>query len=146
MVFEGNLPRRTKYHRQVQWLTFPTRRAFDAWYELILAHGGEGAVIKSDNGEVWKRKPVTDIDAVVIGHIEGKGRHVGRLGALLVRFEDGLEMKLGGGFKDHERENPPKVGAVVKIYHQGWTSKGLPRFAQFGGERVEDTLKFNEGR
>ena len=36
-----------------------------------------------------KLKPQQDGDAVVIGHLPGRGRHAGRLGALRLRRADG---------------------------------------------------------
>jgi DNA ligase-1 len=49
----------------------------------------------------------------VIGHEAGKGRLHSTLGALLVREESGCEFKIGSGFDDKQRENPPEIGSVV---------------------------------
>jgi DNA ligase 1 len=110
----------------------------DAFYSGVLAEGGEGIIIRDPAGVCVKRKPITDDDAEVIGHIDGKGRHVGRLGALLVRDRDGREFRLGTGLTDAERRNPPSVGSFVTFKFQGRTAAGIPRFAAFVGRRTEE--------
>ena len=72
-----------------------------------------------------------DADAVVIGHVAGRGKHAGRLGALRVRNAQGSEFLIGTGFSDGQREQPPAVGTWVTFTHRGYTGGGVPRFASF---------------
>ena len=72
-----------------------------------------------------------DAEAVVIGHLPGKGRNAGLLGALRVRAADGREFALGTGFSDAQRREPPAVGATVTYRYRELTAKGQPRFARF---------------
>jgi DNA ligase-1 len=105
----------------------------------VVAGGGEGLMLhRADapyqtgrSGALLKMKPVHDADAVVLAHLPGRGRHQGRLGALLVRAENGAEFRLGTGFSDALRDAPPPVGAVLTYTHRGHTPSGLPRFASF---------------
>lgn len=105
----------------------------------VVAGGGEGLMLhRADapyqtgrSGALLKLKPVHDADAVVLAHLPGRGRHQGRLGALLVRAESGAEFRLGTGFSDALRDAPPPVGAVLTYTHRGHTPSGLPRFASF---------------
>ena len=53
------------------------------------------------------------------------------LGALLVENGDGLRFRIGTGFKDKDRKNPPPIGTVITYKYFGKTNKGLPRFASF---------------
>ena len=78
-----------------------------------------------------KLKPLHDAEATVLGHVAGKGRHLGRLGALRVRTREGGTFLIGTGFSDAEREAPPPVGAVVTFTHRGFTRTGAPRFASY---------------
>jgi DNA ligase 1 len=78
-----------------------------------------------------KMKPWEDAEAVVIGHVPGKGKYAVVLGALRVRTSDGREFSLGTGFSDEQRRNPPPVGAVVTYRYHDLTVGGLPRFASF---------------
>jgi DNA ligase-1 len=79
-----------------------------------------------------------DREATVVAHLPGKGRHLGRLGALLVEDADHRRFRIGTGFSDAQRENPPPVGSVVTYRYRGLTATGLPRFASF--MRVRETF------
>ena len=39
--------------------------------------------------------------------------------------------KIGTGFSDSERKNPPAIGSIVTYKYFGLTNKGIPRFASF---------------
>jgi len=78
-----------------------------------------------------KVKPYDDAEATIIAHEPGKGKYVGKLGALRVRTDDGREFSIGSGFTDAERESPPPLGTVVTYRFEGLTANGLPRFPSY---------------
>jgi len=84
-----------------------------------------------------KMKPWEDAEAVVVGHVPGKGKNAGMLGALRVRTADGREFSLGTGFTDKQRSNPPPIGTTVTYRYRDLTNTGMPRFASFLRVRVE---------
>jgi len=104
-----------------------------------VADGAEGLVLhRSDalwapgrSDALLKFKPMQDEDARVVGHLPGKGRNAGRMGALLLELPDGQRFALGTGFTDAQRESPPALGTVVTYRLRDHTPKGLPRFASF---------------
>ena len=55
----------------------------------------------------------------VIQHLPGKGRNQGRMGSLLIELDNGIRFRLGGGFKDAERQNPPAPGARIFFKYYG---------------------------
>ena len=59
------------------------------------------------------------------------------MGALLVETPEGQRFKLGGGFSDAERGQPPAIGSWMTYRFNGLTSSGLPRFARFLRERPD---------
>ena len=111
----------------------------------IVKAGGEGLMLhradalyetgRSDT--LLKMKPWEDAEAVVIGHLPGKGKYAGVLGALRVRSDDGREFSLGTGFTDTQRRDPPPIGATVTYRYHDLTRHGLPRFASFLRVREE---------
>ena len=101
--------------------------------------GGEGLVLHRANA-LWapgrsdalrKLKLQPDEEARVVAHLPGKGRHAGRLGALLMELPDGQRFALGTGFTDAQRNAPPAIGSVVTYRYRDRTPKGLPKFASF---------------
>ncbi|MBN9203178.1 MAG: DNA ligase [Methylibium petroleiphilum] len=113
--------------------------ALQARLASVVAQGGEGLMLHradapyvTGRSEVLlKLKPLQDGEAVVVGHVAGKGRFVGQLGALRVRTPQGREFALGTGFSDAQRASPPPRGTVVTYTYRGTTARGLPRFASF---------------
>lgn len=107
--------------------------------DAVVAGGGEGLVlhradapfVSGRSPAVLKLKPLDDAEAEVIGHVEGRGRLQGRLGALRVRTVDGTVFLIGTGLTDAVRDNPPPVGAWVTYTHRGLTERGVPRFASY---------------
>lgn len=105
----------------------------------VVAGGGEGLMLhRADapyqvgrSAALIKMKPLQDAEARVVGYIAGKGRHVGRVGALLLETDDGRHFKLGAGLSDSMRDNPPTVGSRISYRFRGLTPEGLPRFASY---------------
>ncbi len=99
--------------------------------EGLMLHRGDAPYRAVRNDDLLKVKTHEDAEARVIGHLPGKGRHAGRLGALLVQTPEGVRFKLGTGFSDAQRESPPAVGAWVTYRFRGLNDSGVPRFASF---------------
>lgn len=124
----------------------PDRATLQRRLDAVMRAGGEGLVLhRADSpyhtgrsDALLKFKPMQDAEAEVIGHVPGKGKHLGRLGALRVRTPEGLRFQIGTGFSDAVRENPPPIGARVTYRYRGFTARGVPRFASY--LRVRDGL------
>lgn len=105
----------------------------------VVAQGGEGLMLRKFDSryragrsdDLLKLKLHEDAEAIVIAHLPGKGKYKGMLGSLLVETPDGKRFKLGSGFSDQERQQPPPIGAIITYKHYGKTRNGIPRFASF---------------
>ena len=106
----------------------------------VVRGGGEGLMLhrgaslyRAGRGEdLLKLKTHDDAEARVIAHLPGKGKHAGRLGALMVETPEGRRFALGTGFTDAQRADPPPVGSWVTYRFRGLhEGSGLPRFASF---------------
>ncbi len=114
--------------------------------DRVVAGGGEGLMLHRGSSlytagrgdDLLKLKTHEDAEAVVVGHLPGKGRLTEMLGALLVETPEGLRFRLGTGFSDEERRNPPPLGATVTYKYYGRTRNGVPRFASF--LRIRDEI------
>lgn len=103
--------------------------------EGLMLHRADAAYVTGRSDVLLKLKPLYDAEAKVIAHIAGKGKYKGKLGALLVETPEGIRFKLGTGFSDAQRANPPKIGEVVTYTYRDVTQKGKPKFASFLRER-----------
>jgi DNA ligase 1 len=102
----------------------------------VIALGGEGMMIRDPNSNyeyrrsdrMLKVKQAYDAEAVVLQKIKGTGRCSNMMGALLCRNNDGIEFKVGSGFTDVDRRNPPKLGSIITYKYYETTKSGKPRF------------------
>lgn len=119
--------------------------------EKVEHKGGEGLMLVDPGSRyvprrtqsLFKVKSFEDDEGVVFRHVPGKGRNVGRMGALWLRDKEGLEFKVGSGFTDAEREQaatlfPP--GTVITVQFFERTPKGKPRHPSYMRVRDEEPL------
>lgn len=106
-------------------------------------NGGEGVMLRHPtmpyqggrSNQLLKLKSVYDAECVVTQHHAGKGKYTGMLGSLSCKNALG-EFKIGSGFKQQDRLNPPAIGSTITYQYRGFTRKGLPRFATYLRIRV----------
>ena len=105
----------------------------------IVALGGEGLMLHHKhamyklgrNKALLKLKPYQDDEAIVLKHIQGKGKYQRMMGSLMVENEEGIIFYIGTGFTDQQRQHPPKIGDVVTYRYRGLTRHGVPKHASF---------------
>lgn len=110
--------------------------------------GGEGLIVRKPytlyirgrSREILKVKSFLDMEAVVLAHVPGKRRNQGRLGSLLVELPNKLRFKIGTGFSDEERKNPPPVGSNITFKYYGFYASGRPKFPSFQRIRPDISL------
>lgn len=108
--------------------------------------GAEGLMLRHQqapyrggrSSDLIKLKAFDDAEATVVAHLPGKGKFRGMLGSVLVRLDNGRELRIGSGFTDAERLAPPPVGSRITFQYQGYTSTGLPRFARYWRHRNDE--------
>ncbi|MDO9227535.1 MAG: DNA ligase [Pseudomonadota bacterium] len=123
----------------VDQVRFADQAALQRRFDEVVKGGGEGLMLhRADapyragrSDDLLKLKPWDDAEAVVVAHLPGKGKYAGKLGALLVELPDGRRLRIGSGFSDVQRTDPPAVGATITYRYRGLTATGLPRFATF---------------
>lgn len=105
----------------------------------IVKAGGEGVMLRyaksSYRGgrsfDLLKLKKSDDAEAVVLRHIAGKGKYRGMLGSIKVKDARGKIFRIGSGFTDDMRRDPPAIGSIITFKYQGYYRSGLPRFPVF---------------
>lgn len=107
------------------------KQVVDAGGEGLMLHRADAPLASGRSDLLLKLKPLADAEAVVVRHEPGKGRLAGQLGALELQTPDGLHFKLGTGFTDAQRRDPPPIGATITYRYRDLTPSGKPRFASF---------------
>ncbi len=124
---------------------------FEAFAEAVIANGGEGAVAREPNApyerkrskNALKYKKFKDAECEVTAINAGTGKYAGLMGSVTCKslgaagsntdeqIPHGVKFKVGSGFSDAQRANPPKIGSIITYKYQNLTAKGLPRFPIF---------------
>jgi DNA ligase-1 len=125
--------------RMVEQFRVADAAALQRKLDVVVKAGGEGLMLhRADapyrvgrSDDMLKLKPWDDAEAVVVAHQPGTGKYTGKLGSLLVQLPDGRRLRIGSGFSDAQRADPPPVGATITYRYRGFSATGLPRFATF---------------
>lgn len=99
--------------------------------EGLMLHRGDSLYRAVRSDDLLKVKTHEDAEAQVLGSVPGRGKYVGAMGALLVQSPDGRRFRIGSGFSDALRQQPPPTGTWVTYRYRGLHDSGLPRFATF---------------
>lgn len=128
-----------QYWQVIAQFRLPDHQALQATLQQLEQQGAEGLMLHHQDAlyktgrssDLLKLKSYQDTEAEVIGYRPGKGKYEGMVGALIVKMPDGHTFAIGSGLTDALRQNPPPIGALVTYRFNGFTKKGLPRFARF---------------
>ncbi|MFA7083812.1 MAG: DNA ligase [Arcobacteraceae bacterium] len=107
----------------------------------IIKKKGEGVMIKNPNtpyesgrtSNLLKVKKFQDTEGIVIGINYNNIL----LKSLVIELPSKVKFNLGNGFTKAQRQNPPKIGAIVTFKYYGLTKNQKPKFASFLHERKD---------
>ena len=77
--------------------------------EGLMLHRADSLYHSGRSDDLLKLKPRQDAEATVIEILPGKGKFSGMMGALVVKDKRGHIFRIGSGFSDNERRNPPSL-------------------------------------
>jgi DNA ligase-1 len=117
--------------------------------QSVVEDGGEGLMLhratalyrNGRSDDLLKLKQFSDAEATVIGYRPGKGKFAGMTGSLKVRSDDGVVFFVGSGLTMQQRADPPPISSRITYRYQGFTKRGVPRFAVFLRVRDETPLQ-----
>lgn len=145
----------------------PVRDYLEKLYELlddVVARGGEGLMLR-DPTSIWtpkrantllKVKPMEMDEGEIVGYTAGKGKYIGMLGAVIVKWNGGTfelsgftdqERRLTKDASDwamtHEGEVLPSfcshrsfpLGTLIRFKYTSLTDSGVPREARYARGR-----------
>lgn len=114
----------------------------DDFFTKLCALGAEGVMLRAPGSKyenrrsanLLKYKPFDSAEALMIGHESGQGKYDGRVGALILKWNE-VVFKVGSGLTDILRNTPPPIGSTITFGFCGLTDGGIPRFPTFISER-----------
>ena len=124
----------------IEQIPINSHKEVNEFLNSVLAKGGEGAVVRDPNSpyingrsdKILKVKKFLDSECEVLQIYKGKGKFKGKMGSVLCRdIKSKAEFRLGSGFSDEIRANPPKIGQILTYKFQNLTKNGKPRFPVF---------------
>lgn len=134
----------TPYIEIIEQIPIKDKTHLNQFFEQIQQVGGEGVVVRNPNSpyiqgrsaQILKLKTILDEECTVIAHHRGKGKYADKLGAVTCENHRG-RFRIGSGFSDKERENPPAIGSLITYKYRGLTENGKPRFATYWRVRTD---------
>lgn len=128
----------------IEQIPIKNRDHLQKFFVDIQRLGGEGVVIRNPNApyihgrsaQILKLKAVFDEECTVVAHHNGRGKYADKLGAITCENQRG-RFRIGSGFKDKDRRNPPPIGSIITYKYRGLTEAGKPRFATFWRQRQD---------
>ncbi|WP_456407108.1 DNA ligase [Thiolapillus sp.] len=103
----------------------------DAGGEGVVLHNPESLYETGRSPNALKVKRFDDMEGTVLGYRPGKGKYLGKVGALWVEIEGGTRFFIGSGLNDEQRASPPAIGSLITFKYHGFSGNGVPRFASF---------------
>ena len=115
------------------------REDLQAFLKSVEKLGGEGVVVRDPNAayinkrtsKALKVKSFQDAECEVMKILKGKGKYSGKMGSIECKLSNTTLFKIGSGFSDAQRSNPPKVGTIITFKYKEMTKYGKPRFPVF---------------
>lgn len=99
--------------------------------EGLMLHRADAPYVTGRSDVLLKLKPWLDTEAVVVGHVPGKGKYQGMTGALVMEMPDGTRFRIGSGLSDALRRTPPPLGTRITYRYLNLTKNGVPRFPRY---------------
>ena len=129
----------SQYIKVIQQIQIKNKKKLDNYLKKIEKKNGEGIVIRDGSLEYYtgrnksalKLKNFIDSECKVVGHNKGRKKYLNIMGSLSCKLSNGKTIKIGTGFTENERINPPNIGDLITFKYYGFTSLGNPRFPVF---------------
>lgn len=144
-VLEDYLRKNPSPHLKVLTQTLiKNKQHLENFLEEVTSHKGEGVVVRNPNtlyetgrlSSALKVKKYFDTECQVLKILSGKSKYQGKMGSVLCQTADGRQLKIGSGFKDKDRNNPPTIGSEITFKYYGFTKKGKFKYPVYLRQRL----------
>ncbi len=110
------------------------------FFHQIKHNDGEGIILRKNdtpyltgrNKSALKFKVFFDSECIIKGYKKGTGKYTKVMGSIICEDKDlGKIIKIGSGFDDFIRENPPKIGTIITYKYYQKTKNNYPKHPVF---------------
>jgi DNA ligase-1 len=116
-----------------------SKQALQNFLNVVVMSGGEGVVVRNPKtlyqtgrlSSALKVKKYLDTECRVVKILQGKGKYRNKMGSVLCQLDNKNTVKIGSGFSDDWRNNPPEIGTQITFKYYGLTKNGKYRFPVF---------------
>ncbi len=128
-------------------ISIKDKKELEHFLTKIEKKGGEGVVVRDPKAlyiakrtnKALKVKTFLDKECRIIAYNKGHGKYQNLMGSVTCKMDNNVTFKIGSGFSDKQRENPPAIGSLITFKYKEMTKYGKPRFPVF--LRVRDAKK-----
>ena len=132
-------PYRSERLKIIAQIPIKSKKSMIIYLHKLEKKGAEGLVVRDPlahyidkrTSKALKVKSFLDDECKVVGYTQGKGKYFGMMGAIKCQLPSGILFKIGSGFSDIERKNPPHIGSKVTFKYKELTKYKKPRFPVF---------------
>ncbi len=125
--------------RLIKQTLIKQQKEVEKFLNKVTHQGGEGVVVRNPAtpyqtgrlNSARKVKPYYDAECTVKAILPGKGKYLDKMGSILCQTKRSKYVKIGSGFTDFERQNPPKIGDEITFKYYGFTKKGKFKYTVF---------------
>ena len=132
-------PYKSEKLKIIPQIPIKSKKAMLEYLHNLEQKGAEGLVVRDPlapyidkrTSKALKVKTFLDAECRVVGYTQGKGKYLGMMGSLKCAIPSGILFKIGSGFSESERKNPPAIGSSVTFKYKELTKYTKPRFPIF---------------
>lgn len=113
----------------IKQIPIKSKQQLNNFLNKIVKKKGEGIVVRNPKtlyqtgrlSSALKVKKYQDDECTVLEILRGKGKYENKMGALKCQTKTGKIFKVGSGFTDIQRQNPPAIGSEITFKYYGLT-------------------------
>lgn len=130
----------TPYIKIIPQHQFQTLEEINRFFNQIKQDGGEGIILRDKNTpylvgrdpSAMKFKIFFDSECLIKGYEKGSGKYQGMMGAIICEDQTlHIILRIGSGFSDTMRINPPKIGTIITYKYYQKTKNNRPKHPVF---------------
>lgn len=122
-----------------------SKEQMQEYFEDIIANKGEGVVLRDPNiayeakrsQKALKYKARNEANCEVVKINKGKGKYKDLMGSLECQMLNGVKFKIGSGFSDENRANPPQIGDIITFVYENLNKDNIPKFPRYLRVRID---------